>query len=237
MAEPASGDGSRRGPGAQVLTHPAFERPAVVNPRRRGGPWGAISLPRERQRRDRAAREAERAALRSRPPHDVGAELLHSAQAVAGGDAAARLTGDDGLIAEALARLQSRLRQPGEVFDSPQRVRAFLALRLAALDREVFGVMFLDGQHALIAFEVLHAGTLTQTAVYPREVVRRAMALNAAAVILAHNHPSGRAEPSHADELLTRSLTDALRVVDVRVLDHCIVGGLQVLSMAERGML
>ena len=97
--------------------------------------------------------------------------------------------------------------------------------------------MFLDSQHRLIEWRELFQGTLTQTSVYPREVLRQAMALNAGAVILAHNHPSGLAEPSRADEFLTQSLKNALAMVDVRVLDHLVVGQGQVVSLAERGLL
>ncbi|MFM2053296.1 MAG: hypothetical protein RL456_1333 [Pseudomonadota bacterium] len=121
------------------------------------------------------------------------------------------------------------------VFDSPRAVREYLALQLADLPHEVFAVLFLDAQHRLIAFEPMFRGTLTQTSVYPREVLKRALALNAAAVILAHNHPSGLAEPSSADRALTRSLDAALKVIDVRVLDHLVVGRGQVVSFAERG--
>ncbi|ODU09749.1 MAG: hypothetical protein ABS84_06500 [Rubrivivax sp. SCN 71-131] len=123
------------------------------------------------------------------------------------------------------------------VFDAPQRVKEYLALQLGGLPHEVFAVLFLDHQHRLLELEEMFRGTLTQTSVYPREVVRRAMALNAAAVILAHNHPSGVAEPSRADEYLTQSLKSALGLVDVRVLDHLVVGQGQVVSMAERGLL
>ena len=123
------------------------------------------------------------------------------------------------------------------VFDAPQRVKEYLALQLGGLPHEVFTVLFLDHQHRLLELEEMFRGTLTQTSVYPREVVRRAMALNAAAVILAHNHPSGVAEPSRADEFLTQSLKSALGLVDVRVLDHLVVGRGQVVSMAERGLL
>jgi DNA repair protein RadC len=101
----------------------------------------------------------------------------------------------------------------------------------------VFAVLFLDGQHRLIQLEEMFRGTLTQTSVYPREVVRRALALNAGAVILAHNHPSGLAEPSRADELLTQALKNALQLVDVRVLDHLVIGRGSVVSFAERGLL
>jgi len=118
------------------------------------------------------------------------------------------------------------------------RCAIFLRLHLAGLDHEVFFALWLDAQNRLIAAEELFRGTLTQTSVYPREVVKRALAHNAAAVVLAHNHPSGVAEPSAADGLLTRELKQALALVDVRVLDHFIVTGqAQPLSFAERGLL
>ena len=123
------------------------------------------------------------------------------------------------------------------VLNSPGKVRDYLKLRLGGLQHEVFMALFLDAQNRLLAPEELFRGTLTQTSVYPREVVKRALSHNAAAVILAHNHPSGVAEPSRADELLTRALKDALQLVDVRVLDHLIVGHGGVMSFAERGLL
>ena len=123
------------------------------------------------------------------------------------------------------------------VFDAPGKARDFLALQLGERTQEVFAVLFLDGQHRLLQFEELFTGTLAQTSVYPREVVKRALALNAGAVILAHNHPSGVAEPSRADEYLTQQLKSALQLVDVRVLDHLVVGRGQVVSLAERGLL
>lgn len=123
------------------------------------------------------------------------------------------------------------------LLDSPHKVRDYLALRIGRLQHEVFAVLFLDAQNRLIDDEELFRGTLTQTSVYPREVVRRALQHNAAAVIFAHNHPSGLAEPSRADELLTRVLRDALSLVDVRVLDHVIVAGAMSVSFAERGLL
>ncbi len=123
------------------------------------------------------------------------------------------------------------------VFDSPQRVMDYLRLQLGHLGHEVFAVLFLDAQHHLIELEEMFRGTLTQTSVYPREVVRRALAHNAAAVILAHNHPSGHAEPSRADEFLTQTLKAALQLVDVRVLDHFVVGHSAVVSFAQRGLL
>lgn len=123
------------------------------------------------------------------------------------------------------------------VFSSPQLVKDYVQLRLGALPHEVFAVLFLDAQHRLIVCEELFRGTLTQTSVYPREVVKRALGNNAAAVILAHNHPSGVAEPSRADEHLTQTLRSALGLVDVRVLDHLVVGRAEVVSFAERGLL
>jgi DNA repair protein RadC len=123
------------------------------------------------------------------------------------------------------------------LLDSPPKVREYLRLRIGQLGHEVFAALFLDAQNRLIDDEELFRGTLTQTSVYPREVVKRALQHNAAAVILAHNHPSGVAEPSRADELLTRALRDALALVDVRVLDHVIVAGASSVSFAERGLL
>lgn len=123
-----------------------------------------------------------------------------------------------------------------ELLSSPQAVRDYLRLTLAALPHEVFFALWLDAQNRLVAGETLFRGTLTQTSVYPREVVKRALAHNAAAVILAHNHPSGLAEPSAADLALTQALKEALNLVDVRLLDHFIVAGTAPpLSLAERG--
>ena len=123
------------------------------------------------------------------------------------------------------------------LLDAPQRVKDFVALQLRPLEHEVFAVLFLDTHLRLLKYEVMFTGTLTHTSVHPREIVKRAMALNAAAVLLAHNHPSGAAEPSRADELLTQGLRAALQLVDVRVVDHLIVGSASVLSFAERGLL
>ncbi len=125
----------------------------------------------------------------------------------------------------------------GAALTSPGAVRDFLRLALGARAQEVFMALFLDAQHRVIRAEELFRGTLTQTSVYPREVVKAALRANAAAVILAHNHPSGVAQPSQADELLTRNLREALALVDVKVLDHFIVAGGHALSFAERGLL
>ena len=124
-----------------------------------------------------------------------------------------------------------------DALSSPRAVRDYLRLALAGREQEVFVVLLLDAQHRVIATEELFRGTLTQTSVYPREVVKCALRHNAAAMIFAHNHPSGVAEPSHADEILTRSLKSALALVDVQVLDHFIVAGTRTMSFAERGLL
>lgn len=125
-----------------------------------------------------------------------------------------------------------------EAATSPALVRDLLKLRMCHLEYEVFAVMWLDSQNQLIAHEELFRGSLTQTSIYPREVVKQALAHNAAAVIFAHNHPSGNREPSNADVQLNRALKEALALVEVRVLDHFIVAGNAIpLSMAERGLL
>lgn len=225
----ASGASKR---GAKVLTHPAFDRPAVVNVRRPGRKAGAVSLASVRRQRIAAAATFKPhgmapAPIAGAPPRDVLAEAAELAPASA----------DARTVHAALKALNATLRKPGALMTDPGAVRAFLALHLAHRQREAFAVLFLDSQHAVIEFDVMFEGTLTQTAVYPREVVRRALALNAGAVILAHNHPSGRPEPSRADEFLTQSLKGALALVDVRVLDHMIVGGMRIVSFSERGML
>ncbi len=127
--------------------------------------------------------------------------------------------------------------QQKDVFESPQKVRDYLLLKLGNLNKEVFLVLFLDAQNRLQASEEMFSGTLTQTSVYPREVVKRAMQHNAAGVIFAHNHPTGVAKQSQADELLTKQLKQALALVDVKVLDHFIVAGNQTMSFMERGLL
>ena len=127
--------------------------------------------------------------------------------------------------------------QQRDVFKSPQAVRDYLVLKLGSLTKEVFLVLFLDTQNRLLATEEMFSGSLSETSVYPREVVKRALHHNAAAVIFAHNHPSGIAQQSQADELLTKQLKQALALVDVRVLDHFIVAGNNTLSFSERGLL
>ena len=140
-------------------------------------------------------------------------------------------------VLEIARRTLAQQLKAAPVFDSPQKVKDFVALRLGALNHEVFGVLYLDSQHRLIEMQELFRGTLAQTSVYPREVLRQALLLNAGAAILVHNHPSGVAEPSRADETLTQSLVAALRVIEVRVLDHLVVGAGCVTSFAERGLL
>lgn len=125
----------------------------------------------------------------------------------------------------------------GSALNSPQAVRDYLRLKLQGRPHEVFAVFFLDAQNRVLAMEELFRGTLTQTSVFPREVVKRALAHNAAAVIFAHNHPSGVAEPSRADDTLTSALRQALALVDVRVLDHFVIGAGAAVSFAERGLL
>lgn len=127
--------------------------------------------------------------------------------------------------------------QMKDVLSSPKQVRDYLCLKLGSLSREVFMVLFLDAQNRVLAQEEMFSGTLTQTSVYPREVVKRALHHNAASVILAHNHPSGVAQQSQADELLTSAMKQALALVDVRVLDHFVIAGNTSLSFAERGLL
>ena len=127
--------------------------------------------------------------------------------------------------------------QEKTMFSSPQTIRDYLQLQLGSREHEIFAVLFLDASHRLIVLEEMFRGTLTQTSVYPREVVVRALALNAASVVLAHNHPSGAAQPSRADEAITHTLKAALALVDVRVLDHFIVTAAVAVSMAELGLI
>jgi DNA repair protein RadC len=140
-------------------------------------------------------------------------------------------------VLELARRSLSRQLASRPVFESPLQVKDHARLRLAHLPHEVFALMFLDAQHRLIVWEEMFRGTLSQTSVYPREVVKRSLELGAAAVIFLHNHPSGAAEPSRADEHLTQTLKAALALVDVRVLDHLVVGCGLVVSFAERGLL
>ncbi|SDA29193.1 DNA repair protein RadC [Nitrosospira sp. Nsp18] len=144
---------------------------------------------------------------------------------------------EDRAIYRALKILENRLKVPGQAITRPQHACDYLRLLLANLEREVFVCMFLDAQNRVIETETLFYGTLTQTAVHPREIVKRCLHHNAAAVIFAHNHPSGVANPSPADMVLTCDLINTLKLIDVKVLDHFIIGGLNTMSFALRGIL
>ena len=164
---------------------------------------------------------------------NAGADDLKRIKGMGGTAKRAQLVAVLELARRALAQqLKSR-----EVFSSPGAVKQYLQLHLAGRQHEVFAVLFLDAQNRLVAMEELFRGTLTQTSVYPREVVLHALQHQAAAVVLAHNHPSGTVQPSRADEALTQTLKAALALVDVRVLDHVIVAPGDALSMAEKGLL
>lgn len=142
---------------------------------------------------------------------------------------------DDEVIVFAIRILRARF-QNRDVFSSPDSVKDYLRLQAQGLTHEVFAVLYLDAQNRLIDYEKLFRGTITQTSVYPREVVKQALERNAAAVILHHNHPSGVCSPSRSDEVLTQSLKAALALIDVRVLDHIITSDQGALSMAENGL-
>jgi len=216
--------------------------------------WPLAERPRERllARGAQTLSDAEllavvlRTGIRGKSAVDLGRDLLARFEGLAG-LFSADLSRVKGLgpakraqfaAALELARrsIEERLRDR-PVLTSPGAVRDFLKLALAAREHEVFVCIWLDAQHRVIACEEPFRGTLTQTSVYPREVVKAALANNAAAVIFAHNHPSGAAQPSQADELLTRNLKEALALVDIKVLDHFIVAGSQAISFAERGLL
>ncbi|MCG7879354.1 MAG: DNA repair protein RadC [Candidatus Thiodiazotropha endolucinida] len=145
---------------------------------------------------------------------------------------------DNEIIEQALQILEARMGYgtKGQTFSSPEDSKNYARLQLAELEQEVFSAMFLDNRHRLIAFDRMFNGTIDGATVHPREVVKSALKHNAAAVIFAHNHPSGVAEPSQADQRITTRLKDALALVDVRVLDHLVVGD-SVVSFAERGLL
>lgn len=221
--------------------------------------WPAAERPRERLAQQGAAAlsDAEllaiflRVGVRGKSAVDLARELLASFDgdlAALGGASTKELARLPGIgpakaaqLAATLELARRALAGPLKLKDalaSPQAVRDWLRLSLGNLQHEVFVALWLDAQNRLIASEELFRGTLTQTSVYPREVVKRALAHNAGAVILAHNHPSGLAEPSRADEVLTSSLKQALAIIDVKLLDHFIVvGGSAPLSFAERGLI
>lgn len=148
------------------------------------------------------------------------------------------LTDDqEALIQQAVACLEQQYLVQKVAMDSPQASRDYFKLRLDGLPQEVFACLFLDNRHRVLAYEELFRGTIDGASVHPREVVRRTLEVNAAAVIFAHNHPSGLTEPSQADLRITRQLKEALALIEVRVLDHLIIGEGEGVSFAERGLL
>lgn len=216
--------------------------------------WPAGERPRERLLAHGAATlsDAEllavvlRTGIRGKSAVELGRDLLARFKDVAG-IFGADLSGVKGLGPAKRAQFQAAIElarrslkddmRTASALTSPGAVRDYLRLAIAGREHEVFVCVWLDAQHRVLDCEELFRGTLTQTSVYPREIVKASLKANAAAVIFAHNHPSGAAQPSRADELLTRNLKDALALVDVKVLDHFIVAGSQALSFAERGLL
>ena len=152
----------------------------------------------------------------------------------------AKKSDDESIIEQAIKLIQSKLKTPGKALTSPNLVRDYLVLHLAQFEEEHFSLVLLDTKHRVIGFENVFRGTIDGASVYPREIAKIALAHNAAAVILAHNHPSGNPEPSDADRILTNRLKESLALIDVRVLDHIIVGGCsqtQTVSFAELGLI
>ncbi|MES2296932.1 MAG: DNA repair protein RadC [Pseudomonadota bacterium] len=219
--------------------------------------WPAPQRPRERLIRDGAQALSDqellaiflRVGVQGKDAVALGRELLEQFGSLHAlfGASLAQLCRVRGLGPAKYAQLQAVLElarrsvseqlQAGPALASPEAVKHYLALRLAHLAHEAFFVLFLDVKNRLIACEEMFRGTLTHTSVYPREVVKGALAHNAAGVVLAHNHPSGHSAPSESDLLLTRALSQALALVEVRVLDHFVVAGPQVHSFAEHGQL
>jgi DNA repair protein RadC len=222
--------------------------------------WPAAERPRERLLAKGAGSlsDAEllavllRTGIRGKSAVELARELLARFGGVGGllahfANAGAAMLGVKGLGAAKSAQLGAALElarrtlqeqlSSGTALTSPAAVRDYLRLAIGSREYEVFVCLWLDAQHRVISFQEPFRGTLTQTSVYPREIVKAALAANAAAVIFAHNHPSGAAQPSQADELLTRNLKEALALIDVKVLDHFIVAGAHSLSFAERGLL
>lgn len=147
-----------------------------------------------------------------------------------------RVADTDEIVGAAKLCLNARFALLGDAFTAPRTVREYLSVQLGLLPYEVFAVLYLNSQNRLISFETPFRGTLNQTSIYPREIVKRSLELDACSVIISHNHPSGETTPSRADENLTLTLKSALALVDVRVLDHIIVAGAQTCSMAEMGL-
>jgi DNA repair protein RadC len=216
--------------------------------------WPARERPRERLLEQGAASlsDAEllavvlRTGIRGKSAVDLGRELLASFESVAGvfgadlsvvkGLGPAKRAQLEAAFELARRSLEGGLRETSAL-TSPGAVRDYLRMTLGRQPHEIFVCIWLDARHRVLACEESFRGTLTQTSVYPREIVKSGLKANAAAVIFAHNHPSGAAQPSQADALLTRNLKDALALVDIKVLDHFIVAGGQALSFAERGLL
>ena len=144
---------------------------------------------------------------------------------------------DNQIIEKALQIIESRLAVPGQLIDSPETVASFLKIKLATQEREVFAVIMLDNRHRVIDYQELFFGSIASATVNPREVVKAALYANAAAVVLAHNHPSGIAEPSQADIRITEQLTSALDLIETRVLDHFVIGGMTHYSFNEHGLI
>lgn len=141
------------------------------------------------------------------------------------------------IIRRALKILESRMTYEMELFTNPNDTKNYLRLKLGCREREVFAVLYLSNRNQLISYEELFLGTIDGASVYPREVVKMGLQLNAASIICAHNHPSGVCEPSHADEMITKRIKDACGLMDIKVLDHLIVSGTDSVSFAERGLL
>ena len=216
--------------------------------------WPASERPRERLLANGAATlsDAElvavllRTGVRGKSAVDLARELLDRFKGLRGlfgsnlagvrGLGSAKRAQFEAVLELARRSVKEDLAQ-GAALTSPGAVRDYLRLALGTRPHEVFVCLWLDAQHRVVCAQEAFKGTLTQTSVYPREIVKAALAANAAAVIFAHNHPSGVAQPSQADELLTRNLREALALVEVKVLDHFIVAGSQAISFAERGLL
>ncbi len=148
-----------------------------------------------------------------------------------------RQSGEEALLVAAMDVLERRFRRSGSAVDSPRQGAEYFRMKLASLGREVFAVAYLDHHYRVLATEVLFAGTLNQCVVHPREVIKQGLGYNAAALLCAHNHPSGLAEPSEADRQLTQKLKEALALVDIRLLDHFVIGGTRWVSFADQGWL
>ncbi len=219
--------------------------------------WPADERPREKllQRGAQALSDAEllatflRTGVQGKSAVDLSRELLsdHGGLAALMGASLSRFCQSKGLGDAKYAQLQAVMEmsrrylgdvlQRDQVFSSAASTRRYLQAQLRGEPREVFAALYLDNRHRLIRYEPLFFGTIDSAAVYPREIARRALELNSAALIVAHNHPSGVAEPSDADLRITRRISDALALLDIRLLDHCVVAGAEVVSLAERGQL